>query len=327
MLTNSERASLDSATNNLKVLGERSRAAFVAYKAFAVAQAIIDTWSSASKAAAAYPPPIGPALAAVAVAAGMVRVQTILSTPTPATAREHGGPITAGKPYLVGERGPELITPKSDGMVFPANVTADLLKRSGGNVSNISNLANNYNINNTANNSNVKNLKNSSNVSNLANTSNVKNVANASNTSNLKNASNVKNLANNSNFGNVKNNSQILQPQSTINNVYKTVKEAPEPLQANSIQARATGGEIATNTSYLVGEKGPELVVPKSNNNIIPFPSNQQDNKSQQKQAPQVNITINPGATLDKQVWDTIQSDLSKLYGATNEANNRYARR
>ena len=286
VLTSNERAALDATTNNFKILGERSRAAFAAYKAFAVAQTIIDTYSSAQKAydAMAKIPYVGPALGAaaagVAIAAGMVRVQAIQATSAPATARESGGPITAGKPYLVGEKGPELITPKSDGMVFPANLTADLLKRSGGNVSNISNLANNYNINNTANTSNVKNIANSS---------------------------NVKNLANNSNFGNVKNNSQILQP--------------------SSIQARAAGGDIGPNNSYLVGEKGPELVIPKSNNNVIPFPSNQQDNKSQQKQAPQVNITINPGATLDKQVWNTIQSDLSKLYGATNEANNRYARR
>ena len=33
-------------------------------------------------------------------------------------AREHGGPVQAGKPYVVGEKGPEVIIPKSDGNVL-----------------------------------------------------------------------------------------------------------------------------------------------------------------------------------------------------------------
>ena len=32
--------------------------------------------------------------------------------------REHGGPVEAGKPYVVGEEGPEVIIPKSDGNVL-----------------------------------------------------------------------------------------------------------------------------------------------------------------------------------------------------------------
>ena len=31
--------------------------------------------------------------------------------------REHGGPIESGKPYVVGEKGPEIIIPTSDGNV------------------------------------------------------------------------------------------------------------------------------------------------------------------------------------------------------------------
>lgn len=34
-------------------------------------------------------------------------------------ARAKGGPVTAGKPYLVGEKGPEIIVPKNSGMVIP----------------------------------------------------------------------------------------------------------------------------------------------------------------------------------------------------------------
>lgn len=43
------------------------------------------------------------------------------STPAPAApeARASGGPVRAGRPYLVGERGPELITPSRSGFVHP----------------------------------------------------------------------------------------------------------------------------------------------------------------------------------------------------------------
>jgi hypothetical protein len=42
-------------------------------------------------------------------------------------ARADGGPVDAGKPYLVGERGPELVVPRSSGQVIPAEQTADVL--------------------------------------------------------------------------------------------------------------------------------------------------------------------------------------------------------
>ena len=32
--------------------------------------------------------------------------------------RAHGGPVEAGKPYVVGEKGPEIIIPTSDGNVL-----------------------------------------------------------------------------------------------------------------------------------------------------------------------------------------------------------------
>ena len=40
--------------------------------------------------------------------------------------RAKGGPVQAGKPYVVGEEGPELITPKSGGMVHDAKKTAEM---------------------------------------------------------------------------------------------------------------------------------------------------------------------------------------------------------
>ena len=40
------------------------------------------------------------------------------------TGREHGGPVSAGKPYLVGEKGPELFVPGSSGGIVPNNQLA-----------------------------------------------------------------------------------------------------------------------------------------------------------------------------------------------------------
>ena len=40
---------------------------------------------------------------------------------TYAMTRSTGGPVNAGQPYMVGERGPELIVPTNSGMVVPNN--------------------------------------------------------------------------------------------------------------------------------------------------------------------------------------------------------------
>jgi hypothetical protein len=41
--------------------------------------------------------------------------------------RAMGGPISAGQPYLVGERGPELVVPSGSGNVIPAGKTASMM--------------------------------------------------------------------------------------------------------------------------------------------------------------------------------------------------------
>ena len=41
-------------------------------------------------------------------------------------ARAEGGPVVAGKPYLVGERGPELFVPRASGQILPATTTSAL---------------------------------------------------------------------------------------------------------------------------------------------------------------------------------------------------------
>ncbi len=52
-------------------------------------------------------------------------------------ARANGGPVNAGEPYMVGERGPELIVPRSSGVVIPNN-------QLGTNMGSTTNVTNNY---------------------------------------------------------------------------------------------------------------------------------------------------------------------------------------
>lgn len=123
ILTNEERRALDSTVNNLAELGKHNKAAFKAWKAMAIAQAMIDTYTSAvaSYKALAGIPIVGPALgftaAAIAVAAGLARVAMIKNTQY--QGREKGGVMSANQPYMVGERGPEMVIPNKSSMVVP----------------------------------------------------------------------------------------------------------------------------------------------------------------------------------------------------------------
>lgn len=49
---------------------------------------------------------------------------------TPDGARAKGGPVRRGGSYLVGEKGPELFTPKQSGTIIPSNETRQILSRS-----------------------------------------------------------------------------------------------------------------------------------------------------------------------------------------------------
>ena len=89
--------------------------AFKMHKAFAIKDALIDTYKSVSTAMASAAPPLNFGLAAVALARGIANVQMLRST----SYREKGGPISAGSPYIVGERGPELIVPNQAATVIP----------------------------------------------------------------------------------------------------------------------------------------------------------------------------------------------------------------
>jgi len=46
--------------------------------------------------------------------------------------RAKGGPVSAGKGYIVGEEGPEFFSPKSSGMITPNDALVDSTERSGG---------------------------------------------------------------------------------------------------------------------------------------------------------------------------------------------------
>jgi hypothetical protein len=107
-----------------QALGQENKKAFQAYKAFAIAQAVIDTYKSAQSAytALAGIPVVGPVLgfsaAAAAVAAGFARVNAIRSQTY--GGRREGGPVTGGSPYLVGEDNqPEVFTPHTNGRIIP----------------------------------------------------------------------------------------------------------------------------------------------------------------------------------------------------------------
>ena len=114
---------LDNTTKMFEALGQQNKKAFKAYKAFAVAQAIIDTYKSAQSAFTALVgiPFVGPVLAVsaagAAIAAGMARVSAIRSQTY--GGRQEGGPVTGGSPFLVGEAGPEVFTPKTNGQIIP----------------------------------------------------------------------------------------------------------------------------------------------------------------------------------------------------------------
>ncbi len=104
---------------NLAVLtASTSRTLFNVGKAASIASAIINTHEAVTKTMASVPYPLNIPLAAAQAAAGFVQVQNIRNQQF--QAREHGGPVRAGVPYLVGERRPEIFVPNNSGAILPA---------------------------------------------------------------------------------------------------------------------------------------------------------------------------------------------------------------
>ncbi|KPL82660.1 hypothetical protein SE15_11220 [Thermanaerothrix daxensis] len=58
------------------------------------------------------------------------QVQSFLGTKSPPRGRALGGPVMAGIPYVVGEQGPELFIPESNGSIVPNSLTKNLLTSS-----------------------------------------------------------------------------------------------------------------------------------------------------------------------------------------------------
>ena len=117
---------LDQGAKFFQGLSAYNKKFFAAYKAFAIAQAIINTYQGATKALATYPPPFNFIAAAATVASGLAQVATIR-----AQTAQRGGNLITGGPALVGEDGPELIVPKQPSTVIPREV-ADAVEGLGG---------------------------------------------------------------------------------------------------------------------------------------------------------------------------------------------------
>lgn len=107
--------------------------ASAAYKAFAITQATIATYTGAIEAykSTAAIPVVGPFLAPIAagaaIAAGVANIAKISG------AREQGGQLNAGGDYLVGERGPEIIRTGSAARALSASDTRAQLSSSPSN--------------------------------------------------------------------------------------------------------------------------------------------------------------------------------------------------
>lgn len=96
-------------------LAANNREAFEAAKAFNIANAIMNTYMGATKALATYPPPFNFIAAAAVVASGLAQVASIRSQQY--SGRVLGGPVMGNTSYIVGENGPELFTPTTNGSI------------------------------------------------------------------------------------------------------------------------------------------------------------------------------------------------------------------
>ena len=101
-----------------QALGQMNEKAFKAYKAFAIAEAIVSTYKGAAKAIGSYPPPFNFIAAAAVVAGGFAQVNAIKQQQY--SGRAMGGPVGAGQTYMVGERGAETFrAPAGGGTIIP----------------------------------------------------------------------------------------------------------------------------------------------------------------------------------------------------------------
>jgi hypothetical protein len=100
----------------LSEMAKTNKAAFRAQQALQISEAIMNTATGATK-ALAQGGIFGPILAGIVVAAGAAQIATIASQQPPG--RFTGGSVMGKKPYIVGERGPEMFVPSQSGTIIP----------------------------------------------------------------------------------------------------------------------------------------------------------------------------------------------------------------
>ena len=108
---------ISTAVDGLNELSQINKTAFNAAKAVNISKAIMNTYQAATNALASIPFPWNLVAAAGVAATGFAQVQQIRSQQY--AGRALGGQVRGGESYLVGERGPELLTMGSNGKVTP----------------------------------------------------------------------------------------------------------------------------------------------------------------------------------------------------------------
>ena len=99
----------------LEILSGMNKTAFRAFKAVRIAEATVNTYTAAAEAFKRFGGfPFGAIAAAATVAKGLALVAQIKST----SFREKGGPVSQGKPFIVGEKGPEMFVPNQSGNII-----------------------------------------------------------------------------------------------------------------------------------------------------------------------------------------------------------------
>jgi len=106
------------ARSTLDILASQNKKFFQLQKAVKIADAIQNTYVGATK-AFAQGGVMGFVTGALVIAAGMAQVNAIRSQQYPG--RERGGGVMSGRSYLVGEAGPEIFNPGSNGNITPNN--------------------------------------------------------------------------------------------------------------------------------------------------------------------------------------------------------------
>jgi hypothetical protein len=125
-----------SAGDALNALGRYNKDAFEMAKAYNSAKAIMDTYTAANNALANNPPPFNFIAAGAAIAMGLANLAQIQSQTF--QGRALGGQVRAGQSYVVGERGPEVLTMGASGRITPNDKLNSGARMSATNVTNVS---------------------------------------------------------------------------------------------------------------------------------------------------------------------------------------------